>query len=273
MPARRFLAAATSGFLFAACPAQAIAATFSTEYSVRLVGIPIGTAGVEAKFRDGRYTIAFSGRVGGLARLFSHASASAAAAGETGSDRLSPSEYRHQWTEDDETERARVRFRNADVIEISLERPVRHKEQDVPVTEAHKRNVLDPASAFLWPASAGAAPETCERTLKLFNGRHRFDLAFRYSRTDSFQASDGSYSGPAVVCAMRYTPLSGYRRSKASVRFMAENRDMEVWMAPTGDGFVAPVKIRVRTKYGRLVLEARRFAGSGGDRAIPAQPG
>jgi hypothetical protein len=273
MPTCRFLVAAACGFFLAACPAQAVAATFSTEYSVRLVGILIGTAGLEADIRDGRYTIVFAGRVGGLARLFSHASASAAAAGETGVDHLRPSEYRHEWTEDDETESARVRFRNSNVTEISLERPVRHKEQDVPVTEAHKRNVLDPASAFLWPASAGAAPETCERTLNLFNGRHRFDLAFRYSRTEVFQTSDGSYSGPAIVCAMRYTPLSGYRRSKASVRFMAENRDMEVWMAPAGDGFMAPVKIRVRTKYGRLVLEARRFAGSGSDRAIPAQPG
>jgi hypothetical protein len=273
MPTRRLIVAAAAGLLFAACPAQAVAASFSTEYSVRLVGIPIGTASLDAEFSDGRYTIAFAGRVGGLARLFSHASASAAAAGETGGDRLSPSEYRHEWTEDDETESARVRFSNAEVTEISLERPVRHKEQDVPVTEAHKRNVLDPASAFLWHAPAGAAPETCERTLNIFNGRHRFDLAFRYSRTESFQASDGSYSGPAIVCAMRYTPLSGYRRSKASVRFMAENRDMEVWMAPTGDGFVAPVKIRVRTKYGRLVLEARRFAGSDSDRAIPAQRG
>jgi Protein of unknown function (DUF3108) len=273
MPARRLLAAAASGLLFAACPAEAAAASFSTEYSVRLVGIPIGTAGVDAEFSDGRYAISFAGRVGGLARLFSHASASAAAAGETGDDGLWPSEYRHQWTEDDETERARVRFRNADVTEISLERPVRHKEQDVPVTQEHKRNVLDPASAFLWPATAGAAPETCERTLRLFNGRHRFDLVFRYSRTEIFRASDGSYSGPAVVCAMRYTPLSGYRRSKASVRFMAENRDMEVWMAPAADGFVAPVKIRVRTKYGRLVLEARRFAASNSKRAVPAQGG
>jgi len=120
--------------------------------------------------------------------------------------------------------------------------------------------VLDPASAFLWPAPAGVAPEACERTLPVFNGRQRFDLAFAYSRSDTFHARDGSYSGPAIVCAMRYRPVSGYRPDKDSIRFMAANRDMEVWMAPAGDGMVAPVRIQIRSKLGRLVLEARSFA-------------
>ncbi len=263
MPARRrSLAAAAFAILLTGLPSPAAALVFSTEYAVSLRGVPIGAARLEATIEDGGYTIAFSGSIKGLARLFSDAHASAASAGEAHDEKLLPSEYTHRWTEDDDTERVLVRFTDAEAAEISIDPPPRHPERDVPVTAAHKRGVLDPASAFLWPAPAGTAPQTCERTLHVFSGRHRFDLALSYNRSETFRASDGSYSGPAIVCAMRYIPVSGHRPDRESVRFMAENREMEVWMAPAGQGWVAPVKIRLRTKFGRLVLDARRFFGS-----------
>jgi hypothetical protein len=263
MPAvRLLLAVAVIAPLLVPVATPAAADTFGTEYSVTLAGVPIGRASLHAEFLDGRYAVAFSGRVKGLARLFSDGHAAAAATGEVRAGSFHPNEYRHEWTEEDDTETVRVGFRDLQVDEIVVEPPPRHPERDVRVTAAHKRNVIDPASAFLWPAPAGAAPETCERTLAVFNGRHRFDLAFAYSRAETFRARDRSYSGPAIICAMRYHPVSGHRANKKSVRFMADNRDMEVWMAPAGAGIVAPVKIRIRTRFGWLVLEARQFSAS-----------
>ena len=42
---------------------------------------------------------------------------------------------------------------------------------------------------------------------------------------------------------------------------MAENRDLEIWLAPIeGTRVLAPWRIVVGTQVGRLVIEAERFA-------------
>ncbi len=40
------------------------------------------------------------------------------------------------------------------------------------------------------------------------------------------------YSGAVLVCTGRYNPIAGHRTGRKSTQFMADNRDMEVWLAP-----------------------------------------
>jgi hypothetical protein len=229
-----------------------------TEYSLRFKGIPIGSAELDVTFADGRYSIEFDGKVKGLVRLFSDGKASVEAKGAQEGGALRPAEYSQYWADDDDAERIRMAFSGAAVSEVAVEPPVRRPERYVPVTAEHKAGVLDPASAFVWPAPDGVAPEICDRTLPLFDGRRRYDLALRYSRTEEFDGRDGSYSGPAIVCAVRYHPIAGHRPNRKNLRELAANDDMEVWMAPAGD-MAVPVRIRVGTKYGRVTLEAREL--------------
>lgn len=258
---QRFFLLAIACAVGLVAPAVASAASVRADYSVSVRGLPVGSARLKAEFADGRYAVKFSGRVKGLVRLFSDARASAEAEGEESDGHLLPAVYQHQWTEDDDAEIVNIRFADLGVSEVSVEPPPKHPERYVPVTAAHKAGVLDPVSAFVWPAPGGATPDICDRTLPLFDGQQRFDLALSFSRSETFSTGDGSYSGPAVVCAIRYRPISGHRPGKESVQFMAENKDMEVWMAPTSNGdVVVPVKISIRTSFGRVVLEARDFS-------------
>ena len=262
------MAIAGRSFLFAmlclALPGAvgaAAARSLETDYSVSVRGFPVGSARLSARFDDGRYTIKVTSRMTGLVRLFSDGTGFASANGVEAEDRLRPAQYGHSWTEEGDTESVRVAFAGADAKEIAVDPPVKRPERYVPVKAEHKRGVMDPASAFIWPTAGGDGPGVCDRVLPLFDGKRRFDLAFAYSRTERFKARDGSYSGPAYVCSIRYKPIAGHRAKKDSVRFMTENKDMEIWMAPTVDGgHVAPVKVRVGTKYGRVVLEAKRFS-------------
>src|SRR5687768_5292100 len=236
MPGRLPLALAVAALPFLAAADSGAGASLQIEYSVSLRGLPIGSARLEADVEGDRYTIDFSGRVKGLVRLFSDGEASASAAGAAADGKLQPAQYSQYWIEDDDDETIRVAFSGATATEISVEPPVKRPERYVPVTEAHRTDVLDPASAFVWPAPDGATPELCDRTLPVFDGRRRFDLALSFSRTESFEGRDGSYSGPAMVCAVRYRPIAGHRPNRKSVREMAENDDIEIWMAPAGEG-------------------------------------
>lgn len=260
-PCRRFAALALLCLAPLGATDGAFAGSFSTDYSVSVRGLPVGSAKLRAELVDGRYRAEFSGRVKGLVRLFSDARLSAQADGEDGERRLRPAAYRHRWIEDDDAEIVRVAFTGSSAGDVSVEPPPRHPERYVPVTEAHKQDVLDPVSAFIWPAPDGATPELCDRTLPLFDGTQRFDLALSFHRSETFEAGDGSFSGPAIVCAIRYRPISGHRPGKESVRFMQANEEIEVWMAAAGAGNVLlPVKFRVQTSFGRVVLEAKDFS-------------
>lgn len=260
MTARRLPFAFASAVLpFAALAGSGDAASLRGEYSLSLRGIPIGSARLEAEVADGRYSVEFAGRVKGLVRLFTDGEATVRAEGAEADGALQPVAYSQYWAEKDDDETIRVAFSGRAASDISVEPPVKRPERYVPVEAEHKTGVLDPASAFVWSAPGGATPEMCDRTLPLFDGRRRFDLALSYSRTEDFEGPEGSYSGPAVVCAVRYLPIAGHRANRKTVRELAENEEIEVWMAPAGEDIVAPVRIRVGTKYGRVVLNAKQF--------------
>src|SRR5687768_17678341 len=56
--------------------------------------------------------------------------------------------------------------------------------------------VRRPPRSTLFPYTTlfRSGPEICNRTLPLFDGTQRFDLAFSFSRSAIFEARDGSYS-------------------------------------------------------------------------------
>ncbi len=237
----------------------ASAGTLSTEYSVMIRGLPVGSARLRAELTDGRYTIQFSGGISGLARLFSDAETSAAAIGEIGDDRLRPSEYKHIWKEDNETEAVDMHFVGRGLADVSLDPPRKHPERYVPFTKANTADTLDMVSAFVWPAPGGVTPDICGRTLPLTDGKRRFDVTLTFSRVENFATRDHSYRNRAVVCSFRYTPVAGQRIDKREKDSIINGDGMEVWMAPAGDGFAAPARIRLSTRIGPVQFVATKF--------------
>lgn len=257
----RLVAFAALCLLSAGGAGPASARVLEGEYSLSVRGFPIGSAQLRAQLADGQYEIELSSRLTGLVRIFSDGAGLASASGTEADGGLRPARYGHRWTEEDETETVNVAFAGSDAKTIEIDPPVKRPKRYVPVQPEHMRGVLDPATAFIWPTASEDGPRVCGRVLPVFDGKRRFDLSFTFNRQERFEARDGSYSGPAFVCSIRYTPIAGHRVKKEAVQSMAANTDMEVWMAPLGDGsHVAPVRLRVGTKYGRIVLEAKRFA-------------
>jgi len=77
---------------------------------------------------------------------------------------------------------------------------------DAQVADADRQAVLDPLTALLVPA--GLSDEACRRTVRIFDGYQRFDVALAFKRRSSIKAKEG-YAGPAVVCSARYRPVAG----------------------------------------------------------------
>jgi hypothetical protein len=230
---------------------SAAATSLRADYAVTIRGIIVGTATLTATVEGSRYSAEFSGGIVGLARLFSDAHTSAHAAGAISAGGLQPEEYEHLWYEDDETETVKLRFSGPTLTDIALDPPIKRPERYVPVTAEQKVDVLDPLSALLWPESNGATAEICDRTLPVFDGKRRFDLALSFLREDSSKTG-----GAAIVCGVRYVPISGHRAKGEGDSFIKDGKGMEVWVASTAAGLLLPVRIQLDTRIGRIVFRA-----------------
>ncbi len=148
--------------------------------------------------------------------------------------------------------------------------PPDHDRERVPVGEADLQNVFDPMSASLLATPGNGNPlsaEACERKLPIFDGRLRYDLQFAFKRMDTVKAEKG-YSGPVVVCAVYFTPIGGYIPSRATIRYIAKQRDMEIWLAPiAGTRVLVPFRVQGPTPIGEAVMEATQFVST----AAPVQ--
>jgi len=245
----------------ASAPAHA-QGRFEARYSVTIAGIPVGQGAWVGEIAQTQYTTAASGRVSGIARVLTDGEGFGAARGHVNAGRLVPSSYAVTVTADHRPDEVRMAFARGGVKELQVEPPTPYSPDRVPVTDAHRRGVVDPLSAGLVPVGGTGevlAPEACARTVQIFDGRQRYDLALSFKRMDQVKAVKG-YEGPVVVCMVAYRPLAGHRPDRPAVRQLAESRDMEIWFAPVaGTRFLAPFRISMPTMIGTAVLEAEQF--------------
>ncbi len=119
------------------------------------------------------------------------------------------------------------------VTGVDISPPFEDKPDRVPLGPGDKRNVVDPVGAVILPAPASGpilSPAACNRTVPIFDGYTRFDINLSYVGERTVSAK--GYDGPVVVCAARYVPISGHSRDRPATKFMADNKDLEVWLAP-----------------------------------------
>ena len=86
------------------------------------------------------------------------------------------------------------------------------------------------------------------------------------ARLEAMAEPGGICASVAVVRAigrrsdLHFTPLAGHIPSRAVIKYLVEQKDMEVWLAPvTGTRIVVPFRILVPTPVGDAVVEATQF--------------
>lgn len=195
-------------------------------------------------------------------RPFSNVKLALSAAGVLRKGGLAPSTYATTSASSQGVRTVRMSLDAGNVKAVEIFPPFEDKEGRVPVTEANKRNVLDPTSALIMTVPEGeplVGPAACNRTIPVYDGYVRFDITLHYVGQKEVQV-DG-YSGPVAVCSARYTPISGHKRDSKSTKFMAENRDIEAWLAPIARArVVVPIHVALMTMAGRAVIDAEEFS-------------
>jgi len=231
------------------------------KYEVSLAGVTIGKGSLVAEIGGDQYSASASGEITGILRVFGSAEGSAAARGTVKDGVPVPTSYAGHLTTDDGDEDVRMTLDSGTVTDLVAESAQPPSPDRVPVTELDRHGVIDPISAGLIPSPGAAdadvlSPEACRRILPVFDGHQRFNVMLSYKRMDVVKPKKG-YNGAALVCAVRYDPLAGYRPGLAAVKYLIAARDVELWLVPiAGTRILAPARISIPTLIGTALVEA-----------------
>jgi hypothetical protein len=231
-------------------------------YDVTLAGILVGTGAWSVDILDDRYSAAASGGATGLLKMFSHGTGTGASRGRVVNGALVPANYTATISSSKKSETIRMSLAGGNVQDFVIEPTPPVDTKRIPVTDAHKRGVFDPMSATLLQVPGTAdplGPEACHATTGIFDGRMRYDLRLDFKRMETVKSEKG-YHGPAVVCAISFSPISGYVPDRFAIKYLAAQRNMEIWLAPiAGTRVLVPYRLTIPTLLGEGKLEATQF--------------
>ncbi len=240
---------------------EAVADTFRATYGLSIIGLSIGNAYAKANLQPNAYQIDIGVKLGGVAALVSNAKGAAAASGTMSNNDILPSAYANTSANSNETRTVRMALEAGNVKAQEISPPFPDPQERVPVTDAMKKRIVDPVSGLLMRVPDGqplVGPAACDRRVPVYDGLVRFDVTLSYVGTKQVQTR--GYSGPVTVCAARYAPIAGYRRDSSATQYMANNRDMEVWLAPYEKlRLVVPYYVSIKTNAGTLLIQASEF--------------
>jgi hypothetical protein len=262
--AARLAAAALCAGAFSAAMAHPASAQgkLEAQYEASLAGIPVGKGAWNIEIGEDSYAASAVGGTTGLLKTLSNGSGTGEAQGRIVNGVLVPANYQASTTTSKKSETVHITLANGNVKDFGIvpEPPV--DADRVPVTDAHKKGVFDPMTASLLRVPANIeplSPDACRGGAAVFDGRMRYDLKLEFKRMEAIKADRG-YRGPAIVCAVYFTPIAGYIPDRPVIKYLAGARNIEITFAPiAGTRVLVPFRMVIPTPLGTAMLEATSF--------------
>jgi hypothetical protein len=237
--------------------------SLDARYQVTLGGVSFGRGAWQINVSDGQFTSAVSGTTTGIMRMFSTGRGTSASRGSVvAGGALSASSYSSSIATTQKYDEVRMQLSSGTVKDYMAEPPSSPDPERVPIEAAHRRGVLDPLTAAIIRVPGNGdtfVPQACNRKLAIFDGRMRYDLQLGFKRLDRVKSEKG-YQGTVVVCSVTFAPVAGHIPSRPVIKYMAELRTTELWLAPiAGTRLMVPYRASLPTPLGQGLLEATQF--------------
>jgi hypothetical protein len=224
----------------------------------------IGTFSFQSKVTPDGYALTSSADI--KVPLVYKWAAKVTASGKLAGDKPVPSDYFFQSSGrpvigSERTQSIRMALRDRAVATITILPPSSSGGPGyVPLTPAHKRDVLDPLTAVLAMSRVKGDGNPCNRKLEIFDGKTRFDLVL--SPGGQARVPETKPSGQPVmgaVCNVRYVPVGGFKDNEDSRR-MANQTGMKIAFRPVPSAnLVVPYQIVVPTVAGTATVTLQRM--------------
>jgi Protein of unknown function (DUF3108) len=263
LPRSRGFCCLAAGALLLLLPHGAFAqGKLEARYEASLAGIPVGKGSWTIEIGEDAFSAVAQGGTTGLLKALSTGGGQGASWGRVVGGALAASNYSVTITTGKKSETIRMTLANGGIKDSVIEPEPPVDPNRIPVTDAQKKTVLDPMTGSLLrvPGSGDLmSPDSCRTSAGIFDGRLRYDLNLDFKRVETVKAEKG-YHGPALVCAIYFTPVSGYIPDRPVIKYLAAARNMEVTFVPVaGTRILVPYRLLVPTPFGAALMEATSF--------------
>lgn len=223
-------------------------------YVVNLGGINVAYINIRFNTEGAGYQLDLTADVAGLAQVVAQGSGAVNSGGRITATGLVSDRFFLETRTQSDRFAVEARYANSNTTHFSVSPPLVENPDRVPVTTAHRNGVNDPLASFILRGS-GLDAGLCNRTMRIFTGIERFDLALSYADMQTATSNRTGYQGPVVLCAMRYIPVSGHFTTSEITNYLRNNQRMLAWFAPLGDsGFFIPYRVLIGTSFGDLSM-------------------
>jgi hypothetical protein len=224
---------------FAVCllltnPARA--ATVRAKYTISYLGVPIGEMDTIRTFGISTYQTDVDARVAGIATIVSDFKMNMKSNGIIRKNVVQPNNFAAEEMGSGEIQTMRMTLAGGSVKSAEIVPPVKDLDQRVPLSDEHKRDIVDPASTLIMTVPSGQdplGPSACNRTFRMFDGFSRSDIVLEFVKTENVNTN--GYKGKVSVCSVRYLPIAGYKPAATMTKFMQSNTGIEMRLAPIPD--------------------------------------
>jgi hypothetical protein len=231
-------------------------------YEASLSGIPVGRGSWTVEIGDDQFSASAQGGTSGLLKAFSGGSGSGASQGRVVNGALVANAYTATTTTSKKSETIRLSLLNGNIREFSIDPEPPVDPDRIVVTDAHRKGVYDPMTGAMLRVPGTSelmSPESCRTGAGIFDGRLRYDLKLDFKRLENVKAERG-YHGPALVCAIYFTPVAGYIPDRPVIKYLASQRNIEIAFVPiAGTRVLVPFRMLIPTPFGPAMLEATSF--------------
>jgi len=226
-------------------PLPALASGVSLQYDVLYGPLQVMALQTTARIGAAGYETSSQIRTVGLAAMLFPWSAGATTVGARGDGGLTPISHRASG-EYRGSERSVALDYQADGAVRAVIAPPPEADDREAVPEAETQATIDPLTATLTAVQSG-----CRGTLRVFDGRRRYDLSLADQGESDLPAASPAYRGRAQHCQAQVTPHAGFWHT-------TEQHDerparLDVWIAaPTPDVMRVPVYMQLSGARGTL---------------------
>jgi hypothetical protein len=226
----------------------------SAQYVVNLGGNIVASAKFDF-LEDGKaYSLALDAKITGIAQLVASGIAKASSAGTVRGDGLQSEKFELLTRSGGDDFNVKLTLADGDVTSFVVNPAIVNNIDRVPIERKQLNGVNDMLASFILKGSK-LDRSICDNRQKVFTGVERFDLAFRYARDDVATSPRTGYQGPVVLCAVKYTPVSGHYTTSELTKSLAGDDRILVWYAPLRDtGWFVPYRLLMTTSMGDLSM-------------------
>jgi uncharacterized protein DUF3108 len=252
-----------------------IVVTYDVEYD-GLLSLDVGRATVQYSSTGAGYQLALSFRPSASAHSFAVGPALARTSGTVSPQGLSPASAMLDYSVRSLSETRNITFAGDKLQSVHIVKKKsgglfkdstavgydpRSLPAFAPLSDADQKGVLDPLSAMFLPLSGrnGLDRSNCDRKLRIYDGRRRFDLVMSYRGLEKT-----GIAGEALTCTASYVPIAGH--SVEGDDFTTKMRDYRIAVAlvsAPGSNFLIPARITLTDASGASVAEANAVSLSG----------